>query len=180
MLSFVYTFADVFAYHFMPSTHVHHIHHYAGSSTSSNNALNSHELFYDYRNSSSSSTASVKEPIIYDYNPPLKNETSSEENEGNFVPNPNDVFIAGVENMLFYGDMKENQHQVVFVAQGSDGMSLEDEILSKLHRFDFDDNLDQFYFPDVEFRFDGDGEPSAEDLDEIYQMYKKLVDDGRC
>ncbi|XP_031641134.1 uncharacterized protein LOC116352567 [Contarinia nasturtii] len=170
----------VLAYHFMPSPHVHHIHHYVGGNPTTTTPPDHDSIFYDYRSSPSSSETRMKEPIMYDYKPPLKNETSSEEDEPIVVPNPNDVFIAGVENMLFYGDMKENQHQVVFVAQGSDGMTFEDKILSQLNRFESVDNHEEFYFPDVEFRFDGDSEPSNEDLADIFQMYKKLVDDGRC
>lgn len=157
----------------MPSTHVHHIHHYAG---------NSHEpIFYDYRNSSLSSTSSVKEPIIYDYKPPTKNDSSSEEDGLNIgSANPNDVFIAGVENILFYGGMKDNQHQVLFVAQSSDGISFEDELLLKLNHFETNEHANLHYFPDVEFRFDADDEPNDDDLQNIYEMYKNLVDDGRC
>lgn len=113
--------------------------------------------------------------------PPTKNESSSEEDEPNMAPaNLNDVFIAGVENMLFYGSMKDNQHQVLFVAQGSDGISFEDELLSKLNHFESSENANLHYFPDVEFRFDADDEPNDDDLQNIYQMYKNLVDDGRC
>lgn len=152
----------VFAYHFLPSPHVHHIHHY-----------------YDYRNSSLSSAAAVKEPIIYDYKPPTsKNDSSSEESDLHAEPiDPNDVFIAGVENILFYGDMKHNQHQVIFIEQNSDGISLEAELLSVFGNFQ-DTNAQ--YFPDVEFRFDADDEPNDDDLKNIYQMYKDLVDNGRC
>lgn len=170
--------AAVFAYHFMPSTHVHHIHHYAGGSSSSGN----HEpVFYDYRNSSLSSTPSAKEPIIYNYKPPTRNDSSSEEDEPNIGPaNPNDVFIAGVENMLIYANMIDNQHQVLFVAQHSDGITFEDELLLKLNHFESNENANLHYFPDVEFRFDADDEPNDDDLQNIYEMYKNLVDGGRC
>lgn len=180
MYVFVYAFlvAAVFAYHFMPSTHVHHIHHYVGSSSGSNTI---HEpVFYDYRNSSLSSTPLVKEPIIYDYKPPTRNESSDEDDLNMQPSNSNDVFIAGVENMLFYGDMKDNQHHVLFVAQGSDGISFEEELLLKLNHFEPNENANLHYFPDVEFRFDADDEPNDDDLQNIYQMYKNLVDDGRC
>lgn len=113
--------------------------------------------------------------------PPTKNESSSEEDEPNMAPaNLNDVFIAGVENMLFYGSMKDNQHQVLFVAQGSDGITFENELLSKLEHFESSENTNLHYFPDVEFRFDADDEPNDDDLKNIYEMYKNLVDDGRC
>lgn len=159
---YVFCHTAVFAYHFLPSPHVHHIHHY-----------------YDYRNSSLSSAAAVKEPIIYDYKPPTsKNDSSSEESDLHAEPtDPNDVFIAGVENILFYGDMKHNQHQVIFIEQNSDGISLEAELLSVFGNFQ---HTNAQYFPDVEFRFDADDEPNDDDLKNIYQMYKDLVDNGRC
>lgn len=91
--------------------------------------------------------------------------------------NPNDVFIAGVENMLFYGDMKDNQHNIIFVEQASDGISLETELLSAFGNFE---RTKLQYFPDVEFRFDADDEPNDDDLKNIYEMYKDLVDNGRC
>lgn len=168
----------------MPTTHVHHIHHYTGSSSSSSSSTSSSQepVFYDYRNSSLSSTPSVKEPIIYDYNPQTsKNESfSSDEDVTSFATtNPNDLFIAGVENMLFYGGMKNNQHQVLFVTQGSDGISFEDEVLTSINRFEME-NTNMQYFPDVEFRFDADDEPNDDDLQNIYNMYKDLVDYGRC
>lgn len=130
----------------------------------------------------------MKEPIIYDYKPQTsKNESSSssssasdEDVSGIAVSNPNDLFIAGVENMLFYGSMKNNQHQVLFVAQGSDGISFEDEVLSSINRFESNENANLQYFPDVEFRFDAADEPNDDDLQNIYQMYKDLVDYGRC
>lgn len=171
--------AAVFAYHFMPSTHVHHIHHYSSSAGSS---VNREPVLYDYRNSSESSAPS-KQPIVYDYTPLIsKNEsTSSESDEDDFgfdATNPNDVFVAGVENMLFYGSMLDNQHQVVFVQQGSDGISFEQELLASLSEFDSIQQLQ--YFPDVEFRFDADDEPNDDDLNNIYTMYKDLVDNGHC
>lgn len=172
--------AAVFAYHFMPSTHVHHIHHYSSSAGSA--SASREPVFYDYRNSSESSTPSVKTPIIYDYTPIIaKNDSSSESDEDDFgfaATNPNDVFVAGVDNMLFYGSMKDNQHQVLFVQQDSDGISFEEELLSSLTEFDSSTNLQ--YFPDVEFRFDADDEPNDDDLNNIYRMYRDLVDNGRC
>lgn len=125
------------------------------------------------------SAASVNEPIIYDYKPTVsKNESSFEESDVNVeTTNPNDVFIAGVENMLFYGDMKDNQHNIIFVEQASDGISLETELLSAFGNFE---RTNLQYFPDVEFRFDADDEPNDDDLKNIYEMYKDLVDNGRC
>lgn len=108
---------------------------------------------------------------------------SSESDEDEFefsATNPNDVFVAGVENMLFYGSMKDNQHLVVFVQQGSDGISFEDELLSSLYDFESSERPNLQYFPDVEFRFDADDEPNDDDLDNIYRMYKDLVDNGQC
>lgn len=121
----------------------------------------------------------MKEPILYDYKPPAaKNDSSFEDDDFSAEPtNPNDVFVAGVENVLFYGDMKDNQHQVIFVQQDSDGITLENELLSAFGSFE---NANQQYFPDVEFRFDADDEPNDDDLQNIYQMYKDLVDNGRC
>lgn len=108
--------------------------------------------------------------------------TSSEE-VGTDLPvaHPNDVFIAGVENMLLYGDLKDNQHLVLFVEQLSDGITFENELLITFNNIDGDNETAHFeYFPDVEFRFDADDEPNDDDLQNIYQMYKDLVDDGRC
>lgn len=162
----------------MPSPHVHHIHHYVGGSG------NHEPVYYDYRNSSLASTAAPKEPIIYDYKPsmPVKNDSSSssEEDGPGIAINSNEVFVVGVENVLFYGNMLANQHQVVFVAQDSDGISLENELLMKFGQFDESQNQPLQYFRDVEFRFDAEDEPNDADLDNIYRMYKELVDEGRC
>lgn len=118
---------------------------------------------------------------MYDYKSPLKNETSSEEDESNVeLANPNDLFIAGVDNMLFYGSMKLDLHQVVFIEQGSDGVSFADELLLKINHFQTDGRHELNYYPDVEFRFDSDDEPNDEDLENIYHMYQNLIDDGQC
>lgn len=157
----------------MPSTHVHHIHHFGTSP--------SHQpVYYDYRNSSLSSTPSVR-PITYDYKPPTpSNVESSSEERITDSANPNNVLIAGVENLLAYGRMIDNQHQVLFVEQNSDGITLEEELLLTFGGSAFNENDNPQYFPDVEFRFDADDDPNDDDIRNIYDMYKDLVDDGRC
>lgn len=169
---FVVLNADVFAYHFIPQTHIHHhVHHYTMASRSE-------PIYYDYN---SSTTHSVKEPIIYDYKPPPPSDLSSDEVELNMqATHTNDILIAGVENMLLYGNLKDNQHQILFVQQASDGITLENELLMAFDEFGASENVKPQYFPDVEFRFDADDEPNDDDLQNIYRMYKDLVDDGRC
>lgn len=153
----------------MPQTH--HVHHYTI-------AGHSEPIHYDYKSSVSSATVK-KDPIIYDYKPP--SDLSSDEIEINMqAAHPNDILIAGVENMLLYGNLKDHQHQVMFVQQASDGIDLENELLMAFDNFGANENVNPQYFPDVEFRFDADDEPNDDDLQNIYQMYKELVDDGRC
>lgn len=82
--------------------------------------------------------------------------------------------------MLLYGGMKDNQHQILFVQQDSDGITFEDELFIAFNNLDANENANLQYFPDVEFRFDADDEPNDDDLQNIYQMYKDLVDNGRC
>lgn len=85
--------------------------------------------------------------------------------------------------MLFYGMMKENQHQVIFTMQGSDGISYESELLSMYGEFDkmtYENDAHLQYFPDVEFRFDADDEPNDDDLGNINEMYRKLIEYGGC
>lgn len=169
----MFFYADVFAYHFIPQTHIHHhVHHYTTASRTE-------PIYYDY-NSSVSTINSKKEPIIYDYKPP-SSDSSSDEDEFNMQSaHPNDILIAGVENMLLYGNLKDNQHQILFVQQASDGITLENELLMAFDNFGASENVIPQYFPDVEFRFDADDEPNDDDLQNIYRMYKDLVDDGRC
>lgn len=89
--------------------------------------------------------------------------------------------LEGVDNMLFYGMMKQNQHPVVFVLQDSDGISLESELLSSYDQnANEQENLQYLPFPDVEFRFDADDEPNDVDLENIREMYQKLIDNGNC
>lgn len=89
--------------------------------------------------------------------------------------------LEGVDNMLFYGMMKQNQHQVVFVLQDSDGISLESELLSSYDQNAYEQkNLQYLPFADVEFRFDADDEPNDTDLENIREMYQKLIDNGNC
>lgn len=89
--------------------------------------------------------------------------------------------FEGVDNMLFYGMMKQNQHQVVFVLQDSDGISLESELLSSYFQNAQDpENLQYLPFPEVEFRFDAYDEPNDVDLENIREMYQKLIDNGNC
>lgn len=167
---------DVFAYHFMPQTHIHHHvhHHYMMDSRSE-------PIYYDYNSSMSSTPISTKQPIIYDYKPPspsLDTSSSDEIELSMQTVHHNDILIAGVENMLLYGNLKDNQHQILFVQQASDGISLENELLMAFNNFGTTEAPQ--YFPDVEFRFDADDEPNDDDLQRIYRMYKDLVDDGRC
>lgn len=166
--------AAVFAYHFQPQMHVHHIHHYVGRQE---------PVYYDYRNSSLSSTPSPIEPIIYDYKPSIVHATDTFNDDIDDTlqaANPNDVFIIGVENILLYGDMKDNQHQILFVQQDSDGITLENELFMTFNNLMGETNANRQYFPDVEFRFDADDEPNDDDLQNIYQMYKDLIDKGSC
>lgn len=140
---------------------------------SSGSGGNNNSTFYDYRNAPS---AISKEPIVYDFKPPDNN---NQTDQGEAI-NPNDYFIAGVENMLLYGEMKNNQHQVMFVKQISDGISLEDELLlSSLTDMDSNENKLQYY-PDVEFRFDAGDEPNDDDLANVLEMYRNLVENGGC
>lgn len=164
--------ADLFAYHFMPQTHIHHhVHHYMM-------ANRSEPIYYDYK-SSLSSAPLVREPIIYDYKPPLN--LSSDETELNMQEaHPNDILIAGVENMLLYGTVKDNQHQILFVQQASDGITFDNELLMAFNNFGASKNVIPQYFPDVEFRFDAGDEPNDDDLQNIYTMYKDLIEDGSC
>lgn len=162
----------------MPQTHIHHHvhHHYMMGSRSE-------PIYYDYNSSMSSSPTSTKQPIIYDYKPPSPtlDSSSSSEDETEFymqTAHPNDILVAGVENMLLYSHLKDNQHQILFVQQASDGISLENELLMAFNNFGTSE-IPQ-YFPDVELRFDADDEPNDDDLQRIYRMYKDLVDDGRC
>lgn len=163
---------DVFAYHFVPHPHIDHVHHYATASRSE-------PVYYDY-NSTVPSTQK-KEPIIYDLSPPPSQDLASDEKEIDMqAGHPNDMLIIGMENMLSYGNLIDNQHQVLLVEQASDGISLENELLMAFDNFGASENLTPQYFPDVEFRFDADDEPNDDDISEIYQMYKDMVADGRC
>lgn len=60
---------------------------------------------------------------------------------------PNDILVAGVENMLLYSNLKDNQHQILIVQQASDGISLENELLMAFNNFGASE-MPQ-YFPDV-------------------------------
>lgn len=152
----------------------HHVHYYTTASRTE-------PMYYDY-NSSVLLPTSEKAPIIYDYKPPNPLDLSSDEIEINLQSNthPNDILISGVENMLLYGNLKDNQHQIIFVQQASDGITLENELLMAFDNFGASENVLPQYFPDVEFRFDADDEPNDDDLQNIYGMYKDLVDHGRC
>lgn len=163
---------DVFAYHFLPQTHIHHhVHHYTTASRSE-------PVYYDY-NSTVPSTPK-KEPIIYDYIPPSLDVASDEKEINAQAGHPNDMLMIGMENVLSYGNLIDNQHQTLFVEQASDGISLENELLMAFDNFGASENLTLQYFPDVEFRFDADDEPNDDDIFEIYRMYKDMVADGRC
>lgn len=78
--------------------------------------------------------------------------------------------------------MKENQHQVIFTMQGSDGVSYETELLSIYERNDkiVANDINLQYFPDVEFRFVAGDEPTDDDLTNISEMYRKLIEYGSC
>lgn len=163
---------DVFAYHFVPHTHIHHhVHHYAAASRSE-------PVYYDY-NSTVPATPN-KEPIIYDYSPPAQDLASDEKEINAQAGHANDMLIIGMENVLSYGNLIDNQHQILFLEQASDGISLENELLMAFDNFGASENLTPQYFPDVEFRFDADDDPNDDDISEIYRMYKDLVADGRC
>lgn len=91
--------------------------------------------------------------------------------------NPNDYFVVGVENMLLHGNYKENRHLVLLVVQGSDG-------LSPLDASPGDDAGDQYstekYFPDAEFVFYSDDEPSNDDLSALNSKLNEMIRQRKC
>lgn len=86
--------------------------------------------------------------------------------------------MQGVQNGLICGGMADDQHQVLFVQQDSDGISLDDELLASFNYID--PNTDTQFFPDIEFRFDSDDEPTNVDLDAASQMLKDLIEHHSC
>lgn len=76
--------------------------------------------------------------------------------------------------MLFYGAMKDNQHQVAFISQQSDGIPLESALLASHYAIDSNENLK--YFPEIELRFDAEDEPNDDDLNNIFEMYRDIAD----
>lgn len=84
----------------------------------------------------------------------------------------------GVENGLICAGMKDDQHQVLFIQQESDGVSLDDELLSSFYRIDGNDQPN--HIPDVEFRFDSEDEPNDDDLATASEMLKNLMAANNC
>lgn len=124
---------------------------------------------YDYRNPT---TTPSPEPILYDYTP--TNGDSSEEDRETTASNPNDYFVVGVENMVLLGNYIDDRHLVVVVVQESDGLPLldptEDESAFEVEQ----------YFPDAEFVFFADDEPSKDDLSALNSKLNEMIRERKC
>lgn len=73
-----------------------------------------------------------------------------------------------MENGLICASIADDQHQVIFIQQESDGVSLETELHAAFNRIDAGEQPK--CFPEIEFRFDSDDEPNTTDLDNAAQM----------
>lgn len=195
----------MFAYHFIPIPIYHHDHHYYHYYSGSNSgSATPNRVYYDYRNTTEST---AHQPILYSYKTPevthLISDSSSEEEKPTELLNSADYVIAGicvllailfshnlkliifhacilkgVQNGLICGGLADDQHQVLFVQQDSDGISLDDELLTSFYHID--PNVQPQFFPDVEFRFDSDDEPTNVDLNTASQMLKELIEHHSC
>lgn len=86
--------------------------------------------------------------------------------------------LQGVKNGLICGGTTDDQHQVLFVQQDSDGISLDDELLASF--YDIDPNASLQFFPDIEYQFDSLDEPNKDDLDTASKMLKDLIEHHGC
>lgn len=132
---------------------------------------------YDYRNRT---TTVSPEPVLYNYYPPNADDSSEEVNgryRNTMASDPHDYFVVGVENMLLHGSYKDNQHLMLLVVQESDGLS------------PFDENTDsdvenhyksEKYFPDSEFVFYSDDEPTDDDLSALNSKLKEMILQRKC
>lgn len=132
--------------------------------------------YYDYRSTTTTTTMSP-EPILYNYSPPAKDSSSSEEDteKSNTVSDPNDYFAAGVENMMLYAQYKDNQHLVLLVVQGSDGLS---EASSTNDDTNDNETNNLQYYPDIEYVFFSDAEPDESDLEDIARIQNQLMNNN--
>lgn len=100
--------------------------------------------------------------------------------------------MAGVENMVVYGQYKEDQHLVLLVVQESDGLDFDPSIESKEE--EEMENVQSSHdgvgpamapttlrpervepFPDIFIRFDSKDGPSPSDLQEMKTMFNDFV-----
>lgn len=78
-----------------------------------------------------------------------------------------------MENGLICASIADDQHQVIFMEQESDGISLDTELFTAFNHIDGNDQSK--CFPHVEFRFDSDDEPNSIDLDHAAQMLRDFT-----
>lgn len=134
------------------------------------------------------------EPILYNYEPPQE---SSEEDTGTgatvSTTDKYDHFVAGVENMVIYGQYKENQHLVLLVVQESDGLDPSSDVQETGWEETSDDSesvendrsttttmspiLEEKIapFPDIFIKFESRDGPSQSDLQEMKTMFNDFV-----
>lgn len=115
-----------------------------------------------------------KEPIVYKFNPP--GDDSSEDKQFDSTDSL-EYFVVGVPNLLLMGEYKDDQHLVFLAVEESDGLppfSIDDDDYME------HENAAQHYFPDVEFVFYANDEPTYEDLRNISQSLDSLMMQGKC
>lgn len=78
-----------------------------------------------------------------------------------------------MENGLFCASIADDVHQVIFIEQESDGISLDTELFAAFNHIDA--YQQPRCFPHVEFRFDSDDEPNTSDLDNASQMLRDFT-----
>lgn len=118
--------------------------------------------------------------------------SSEEDGSAKSSTNNNDYFVAGVENMVVYGQFKEDQHVVLLVVQESDGAEPGQQPMEFDQPTDDDDYNNDGHnvvrttqasveadsnepFPDIFVRYDSKEGPSPDDLMEMRTMYNDFI-----
>lgn len=115
-----------------------------------------------------------KEPIVYIFNPPKDDSSEDKQFEGT---DSLDYFVVGVPNLLLMGEYKDDQHLVLLAVEESDGLlafSIDSD------EYDENENAEQHYFPEAEFVFFSDDEPTYDDLRNISESLDNLMMQGKC
>lgn len=137
--------------------------------------------YYNFRQHASTKAIS-SEPIEYTFDLSILALDSSEEMDAELI-NEGDTFIVGFENMLFFNELQNASHQVVFMEQNSDGNGVEIDLNApypEQEEFKRMDLLKDIHFPEAEFIFHATEEPNEDDIESLRQMLETHTKAGRC